>query len=1313
MKLYNLKNFIRSYIMNYTLNNLGSRNFEHLIQALSKKIIGEGLSVFGTGPDGQREATFNGKAPYPSSTEPWDGYWIIQAKFKEPNTKKPDYLWLKDCFESEMKAFKKKKDEGKKVPDNYLFFTNIVLTPVAEKGIKDKINSVSENYNNLIPHIHILGADDIVRFLEGHRDVATSYASYILSGDILSRLYENITQHEKERQNAFFRYLAQTFDDDYCSRMEQAGNLTEEKISIDKVYIDLNFKFEETENTGKFISHAINIGNHIYRYSILEHQKMNPNNTVNNINKYVLKGSAGQGKSTVCQFLAQIYRATFIKNFSEVFNHKTEKFINRICEDGISLPICHRVPIRIELRLYSSWMLNRQKENKSFDLVTYISSIIAEKSSQKFDNETLRLYFKKYSWAFFFDGLDEVPESSNRKELMIEINRFMEIELRQADTDSLFFATTRPEGYVGEFSKSNFTHIDLIPLDRTSCFEYLNKLMNAIEDDSTKRKDYLKILNEGLDNEQIAFMMKTPLQATIIAILVRAGGEPPRDKYSLFKEYFDIILKREKQKGMGSILNINQDLVEGVYYLLGYELQKRSSTIEVSDALISLGRMKELIREKLNQDGIDENAPNFNNLLDETYSIIVHRINFASEIKEGYIGFSIRSMQEFLAAVHIVKTFDDKNLRIVLKDLARSSYWKNTFIFLVECITKIKTYYLDHLIDTVLGELNGSDLNSEEMCGMKSIYLGSQVAFTLLSNNIFKNKPKYENKLCKHIEKYSHLEFWDNMSSVLTMSDNVKSELTDYLVTRDFLTNADFALASLLIQDQKNKLKLIDFAQTYAAEITTQYFKMFNISCPEQLHEVVSIAINKGTIIKLNLTQISDIILHVKNLTSDKAKETIFKITIKCLLSQDNLYQKEEKELNIINDYFQCDFSVLCNRHHFIKETDITEYLTLNYGIPEIDKSKIYKLIALTDKYALDGLSLILKTIASLNISEYIYFFNNIDKYKDEIYAFNGEILIRKNILMWRLWQQSFLSPHLDINKLIGNDIDLSKHYKSINNLTDLLNKSSAYFLLYSFSISGPFEHFFDFMSKVQESLPESKIKENPLVCSILCFIFILQYEDMYFKENSDSRTNSLNLLNRHIKQIIEYIQVVNDFTWWKKCLWCIFFLNLQRNDFISYANLSFVIPEHQKNKIKYFRFVKSDSEKMLKNLVLYIFATNNFSAFDFLYDYISLNLDFETLQKIDWDILECFKQPKICCLREISNAKTKDDVIHKLLPLLKDEDASSLILNLALRLELPEHFLPLYIHYLERYRDEKKNNYVKEIEKKIRDYITKIPVDI
>ena len=1300
--------------MSYTLNNLGSKNFEHLVQALSKKIIGEGVSIYGAGPDGQREATFYGKAPYPSKEECWDGYWVIQAKFKEPNTKKVDFLWIKDCFEEEMKNFEEKKAAGKAIPDNYLFFTNIVLTPVLEKGIKDKIDEIASQYKKLIPHIHILGADDINRFLEGNRDVAVSYASYILSGDILSYLYKNIQDIEKQRQNAFFRYLVQAFSDDYCSRMEQAGQVTDEKVSIDKVYVDLSFVDKETKNKGEFIKHSISVGNEIFRFSVLESNKQEKSTRLDNeypiSNKYVLRGSAGQGKSTVCQFLAQIYRATFLNNFYDFINPKIREFIDRIKSDGVIIPTCYRVPIRIELRLYSSWMINRQKEGKLSDLITYISSIIAEKASDKFDNETLRLYLGKYSWVFFFDGLDEVPESSNRKDIMDEIERFIENELRQADTDAVFFATTRPEGYVGEFARSNFKHIDLLPLDRSNCFKYLEKLLLALEDDSTKRNGYLEILKQAWDNKQIAFIMRTPLQATIIAILVRAGGEPPRDKYSLFKEYFDIIIKREKQKGMGSILNNNQDLVEGVYYLLGYDLQKRSSTAEGSDALISLDRMKELIKQKLKEDGIETTAPSYKQLLNDTYSMIVNRINFASEIKEGYIGFSIRSMQEFLAAVYIVKTVDDVKLGTLLKDLAQSSYWKNTFIFLVECIAKDKTYYLDHLIDTTLSELNGSELSLNQTNATASVYYGSQVAVTLLSNNIFKNKPKYENKLCKYFTGYCNLQYCDELTQVLIMSDNVKRELTNYLLKKEKLTNADFLLASVLLQDDDCRRLLLDFSNQYASKIVAEYYSHINFdeSCPPSLYSLISICINEGEFLELDISQIVDVIKNVEGLNTKKAQANLFKIAIKALLSN---YSNNPEQVSILGNFFNCDLEPFINiREYFRKEKSITEYTSVVYPNADINIAQINEIINLANEYSLEGLSLILRTIGSKNIEDYIFFFENITKHTKEIDFLNETVLIQQNKLMGAMWYK----VRYDVSKytkemLLGENVVASlQNFKKISTFEELVEEQKKEFTIYGMSVTSGDNTFFEFYDQVLKFCSETQIKNSPVLCDIVLFMYSCQYR---FEYGEDSKTARLKRLEQYFDKILEYAKADNYHSVFKTHIWCIAFLKMRCKDFSKYSEISFTIAQNQKMLGFPFSFNDDDKEIILNNIVKYISITENRSAFDLLYEFI-FDVDFDILIKIDWESLKHLSEPNILCLIELSKAENEQSVIENLIPSITEE-TRDFVFEIVKTMDMPSFFVPLYVYYLDKYRNENQLKKVLRLEQKICYDITSNPVNI
>ena len=70
----------------YELTRLGSAEFEHLSQALGIAVLGPAVSVFGAGPDGGREATWNGRvdpAPVPAS-ECWDGAGSCRRSSSRP-----------------------------------------------------------------------------------------------------------------------------------------------------------------------------------------------------------------------------------------------------------------------------------------------------------------------------------------------------------------------------------------------------------------------------------------------------------------------------------------------------------------------------------------------------------------------------------------------------------------------------------------------------------------------------------------------------------------------------------------------------------------------------------------------------------------------------------------------------------------------------------------------------------------------------------------------------------------------------------------------------------------------------------------------------------------------------------------------------------------------------------------------------------------------------------------------------------------------------------------------------------------------------
>ena len=77
------------------LHGFPPESFEQFVRVLALEVFGPGVTAFGNGPDGGREATFDGPVPYPfPPSSQWHGYGVIQAKFKEkPETTQEDQAW--------------------------------------------------------------------------------------------------------------------------------------------------------------------------------------------------------------------------------------------------------------------------------------------------------------------------------------------------------------------------------------------------------------------------------------------------------------------------------------------------------------------------------------------------------------------------------------------------------------------------------------------------------------------------------------------------------------------------------------------------------------------------------------------------------------------------------------------------------------------------------------------------------------------------------------------------------------------------------------------------------------------------------------------------------------------------------------------------------------------------------------------------------------------------------------------------------------------------------------------------------------------
>lgn len=177
----------------YDLTRLGNREFEHIVQALAKAEIATGVTPFGEGPDGAREATFEGNMSYPSMGDAWDGYLVIQSKFKQRPAANPgpNGTWFINQIKADLDKFLDL-SRGLRRPEYYLATTNIHLTPTQGTGTYDRaIETLTEYASQLnLKGFDVWALDDISRLLDGNDSIRKAYSHLVTPGDTLSALID-------------------------------------------------------------------------------------------------------------------------------------------------------------------------------------------------------------------------------------------------------------------------------------------------------------------------------------------------------------------------------------------------------------------------------------------------------------------------------------------------------------------------------------------------------------------------------------------------------------------------------------------------------------------------------------------------------------------------------------------------------------------------------------------------------------------------------------------------------------------------------------------------------------------------------------------------------------------------------------------------------------------------------------------------------------------------------------------------------------------------------------------------------------------
>jgi len=178
--------------MSEDLTRLGPDAFEQLVLALAVHVLGPGITAFGNGPDGGREASFSGPQQYPNAADPWDGYGVLQAKYKDQLFGSgPDATWflgqVKDELDDWADPGKRRVSEGRR-PEYLIFATNVPLSAVPGRGGRDKADELIEKYRETLSlrGWDVWDGNQIKTYLNAYPDVKRSFTALMTPSDALA-----------------------------------------------------------------------------------------------------------------------------------------------------------------------------------------------------------------------------------------------------------------------------------------------------------------------------------------------------------------------------------------------------------------------------------------------------------------------------------------------------------------------------------------------------------------------------------------------------------------------------------------------------------------------------------------------------------------------------------------------------------------------------------------------------------------------------------------------------------------------------------------------------------------------------------------------------------------------------------------------------------------------------------------------------------------------------------------------------------------------------------------------------------------------
>jgi hypothetical protein len=609
------------------------------------------------------------------------------------------------------------------VPQYIIFSTNLPLQTVNaanDPAIQGKLAALG------LRGWKIWDRATVGKMLDAADSVRRKYLARLAPQNIMDHLHEYNVGISSRLLGLFKVQMINELKANQWVRLSQAGDADSARLPLDQVGIDLPVK-DQVRKAARLIIEEADAAS-TFRGS---------GKTAN----VLLVGGPGQGKSTITQLIGQCYRVALLDG-SLHQDHLTHPLAEALAlgfqEGGVPLPQFRRWPVRIDLASY----VDAAVDYRETSLIAYIAEQAGRRAGG-ISGPKVKTWLKAWPWLMILDGFDEVASSRGRETLMDQLDNFMG-EVEGLGADVFIVATTRPQGYAGEFAHHGYREFELAPLDVQRAVEYGLKLAEARhgDKDPDMRDRVIERLNRAASDILTARLMRSPLQVSIMSTLLEARERVPRARFELFDAYYQAIYSRESEKPgpIGKLLEKRRSHINALHNWLGLVLQANSEKAGDLDASVPHEELRRYAIERLEKQGHD--AKQASALGEEIIKAVTSRLVLIVPKKVEDVGFEVRSIQEFFAARALVSGPDSCVLDR-LNSIIAPAHWRNTWLFAAGKAFLDREHIRRNIVSLLI-EIDNTDL-------MRMVVApGADLALDLLEDDIASDEPVLQHTLFRH-----------------------------------------------------------------------------------------------------------------------------------------------------------------------------------------------------------------------------------------------------------------------------------------------------------------------------------------------------------------------------------------------------------------------------------------------------------------------------------------------------------------------------------------------------------------------------------